>query len=284
MELCFLGLLGPNGALPLHLTEFARERLMHAGDATFSRFLDIFNHRFLAFFYRAWAQAQPTASLDRPHEDRYASYVASLVGMGMPGLRGRDAVPDFAKLFYSGVLSRHVRNADGLTAVLAGFFRVPVRIEQFVGHWMTLSARDHTRIGAVAASLGRGAMLGSRIWDRQHKFRIRLGPLSLREYESFLPGGSALPRIVAWVRQYLGFEFEWDLALVLARAAVPKARLGAYGRLGWTTWLGRHRPGVADVDDLKLAPEHLLSSKRVRSDAPERSQSRTHQSLGTGQP
>jgi type VI secretion system protein ImpH len=284
MEVCFLGLLGPNGALPLHLTEFARERLMHAGDATFSRFLDIFNHRFLALFYRAWAQAQPTASLDRPREDRYASYVASLVGLGTPTLRERDAVPDFAKLFYSGLLSRHVRNADGLGALLSGFFRVPVSIEPFVGHWMTLPARDRTRLGAVAASLGQGAMLGSRIWDRQHKFRIWLGPLTLARYESFLPGGSALPRMVAWVRQYLGFELEWDLALVLARTEVPKVQLGAYGRLGWTTWLGRRSPRVADVADLKLAPERLVYSRRVSSDAFSGPEGRTHHSVRIGQP
>jgi type VI secretion system protein ImpH len=284
MEVCFLGLLGPNGPLPLHLTEFARERLMHAGDATFSRFLDIFNHRFIALFYRAWAQSQPTASLDRPHEDQFANCVASLVGLGMPGVRDRDAVPDFAKLFYAGLLARHVRNADGLAALLSGFFRVPVTIEQFVGHWMTLPRRERTRVGVVAASLGAGALLGGRVWDRQHKFRIRLGPLTLRDYESFLPGGSALPRMLAWVRQYLGFELEWDLALMLARTGVPKARLGAYGRLGWTTWLGRGRPRDADVDDLKLSPEQLFRSKRVASNCVERPQVLTHQSTGIGQP
>jgi type VI secretion system protein ImpH len=267
MEVCFLGLLGPNGPLPLHLTEFARERLMHAGDATFSRFLDIFNHRFIALFYRAWAQAQPTASLDRLHEDQFASCVASLVGLGMPGMRDRDALPDFAKLFYAGLLARHVRNADGLAALLSGFFRVPITIEQFVGHWMVLPPRERTRVGAVAASLRHGAMLGGRVWDRQHKFRIRVGPLTLCEYESFLPGGIALPRMVAWVRHYLGFELEWDLSLVLARTEVPKARLSAYGRLGWTTWLGRRSPRVSDADDLKLAPEHLRGSKCVSGDA-----------------
>jgi type VI secretion system protein ImpH len=267
MEVCFLGLLGPNGPLPLHLTEFARERLLHANDPTFSRFLDLLNHRFIALFYRAWAQAQPMSSLDRPREDRFAAYVAALVGLGTPGMRDRDAVPDFAKLFYSGLLARHVRNADGLAALLSGFFRVPVEIEQFVGHWMRLRAQDCTRVGAAAASLGRGAMLGSRVWDRQHKFRIRLGPLTLAQYESFLPGGSAISRMVSWVRQYLGFELEWDLALVLARGEVPKARLGGYGRLGWTTWLGRREPRVADVADLKLAPEHLCHSRRVSPEA-----------------
>ena len=261
MEVRFFGLLGPNGPLPLHLTEYARERQMHNGDRTFARFLDVFHHRFLSLFYRAWAQAQPTVSLDRPRSDRFAAYTGSLVGLGMPSVLKRDAVPDHAKLFYSGLLARHVRNSDGLAALLSGFFRNPVRIEQFVGHWLTLPVQDRTRLGAKAGSLGGGAMVGSRVWDRQHKFRIWIGPLTLAQYESFLPGGSALAKIVAWVRQYVNFELDWDLRLVLLRDEVPQTRLGQYGRLGWTTWLGRRAPRSRDVDDLRLNPEALLDAK-----------------------
>jgi type VI secretion system protein ImpH len=264
MEVRFFGLLGPNGPLPLHLTEYARERQMHAADRTFARFLDVFHHRYIAMFYRAWAQAQPTVSLDRPREDRFAGYVGSLVGLGSPGFANRDAVPDHAKLFYSGLLVRHVRNSDGLAALLSGYFRIPVRIEQFVGHWLTLPVDDRTHLGTAAtAALGRGAMLGARVWDRQHKFRLRLGPLDLAQYESFLPGGAAIDRIVAWVRQYCGFELDWDARLALAGNAVPKTRLGQYGRLGWTTWLGRKTARTADADDLRLAPEALCHSKRL---------------------
>jgi type VI secretion system protein ImpH len=261
MEVRFLGLLGPNGPLPLHITEFARERQMHHGDRTFARFLDVFHHRFISMFYRAWAQAQPTVSLDRPRADRFAAYTGSLVGLGMPSMLKREAVADHAKLFYSGLLSRHVRNSDGLAQLLSGFFRIPVRIEQFVGHWLTLPVHDRTRLGAKAGSLGGGAMLGSSVWDRQHKFRIWIGPLTLEQYESFLPGGSALAKIVAWVRQYVNFELDWDLRLVLLRDAVPQTRLGKFGRLGWTTWLGRREPREHEVDDLKLNPEALLHAK-----------------------
>lgn len=259
----FLGLLGPNGPLPLHLTEYARERQLHAGDRTFSRFLDVLHHRYIAMFYRAWAQAQPTVSLDRPREDRFAAYAGALVGLGTPGLCDRDAVPDHAKLYYAGLLSRHVRNSDGLAALLSGFFRIPVTVEQFVGHWLTLPVDDRTRLGtAETAALGRGAMLGARVWDRQHKFRLRLGPLPLAQYESFLPGGAAIDKIIAWVRQYVGFELDWDLRIVLARDEVPRTRLGAYGRLGWTTWLGRKTPRTVDAADLRLAPETLCNTKR----------------------
>jgi type VI secretion system protein ImpH len=263
LEVRFFGLLGPNGPMPLHVTEFARDRLQHAGDPTLTRFLDLFHHRFLALFYRAWAQAQPTVSLDRPDEDRFSYYAGSLCGLGDSTLRKRDGVHDFAKLFYSGLLARQVRNSDGLVALLGGYFRIPVQLEPFVGHWMTLPQGERTRLQRDATEnrypLGAGAVLGRRVWDRQHKFRLHLGPLDLAQYESFLPGGSALTRLAAWVRQYLCFELEWDMRLVLKGGSVPKCQLGRAGRLGWSTWLGT-AAHEKDAGNLILDAERLLSA------------------------
>ena len=121
IEVRFFGLFGPNGPLPLHLTAYARERKLHRGDETFTRFADWFHHRLLLLFYRAWAQGQPAASLDRPDEDRFATYVATLLGNGGPEWQRRDAAPDHARLAFAGLLSRQVRNADGLATLLSGF-------------------------------------------------------------------------------------------------------------------------------------------------------------------
>lgn len=257
MEVRFFGLLGPNGPLPLHLTEFVRGRAQHAGDLAPARFLDIFHHRFLAMFYRAWAQAQPTVNLDRPRQDRFALYAGALCGLGDASLRQRDKVQDCAKLYFSGLLARQVRNADGLAAILSGYFRVPVALEQHVGHWMALPEEGRTRLAGVANKLGCGAILGRRVWDRQYKFRLCLGPLDREQYEDFLPGGAALPKLTAWVRQYLCFEFEWDVRLVLRRDQVPSARLGPYNRLGWSTWAGRAER-TRDAADLVLDAERLV--------------------------
>jgi type VI secretion system protein ImpH len=258
LQVRFFGMLGPNGPLPLHLAEFARERALFAGDATLVRFLDLLNHRFLALFYRAWAQAQPTVSLDRPRADRFALYVGALFGLGEASLRGRDAVDDAAKLFYSGLLARHVRNRDGLAALLCGYFCLPVEVEDYVGHWLTLPVGDRSRLGRSAARAGQGALLGARIWDCQHKFRIRIGPLDLAQYQHFLPGGRALPELVAWVRQYLGVEMDWDLRLLLKPEQVPTVLPGLYGRLGWTSWLGKYRK-AAPAADLTLDAERVLA-------------------------
>lgn len=249
----FFGLFGPNGPLPLHLSEYARDRLRNAGDPTLVRFADLFHHRLLTLFYRAWANANPAVSFDRPESDRFSVYVAALIGLGMPSLRGRDAIPDLAKLHYAGRFAGQTRHPEGLTALLTDFFRLPVAIEEFIGHWLALPEDSRWRLGSSpnTGSLGVTAIVGSRIWDRQYKFRVVIGPLSFDDYRRMLPGGDSLVRLVAMIRNYLGDELEWDLNLALRKDETPQIQLGALGQLGWTTWLTSRTP-KNDPNDLHL--------------------------------
>lgn len=251
----FLGLLGPQGPLPLHLTEYARDRLRNADDPTFARFLDLFHHRMLALYYRAWADAQPTVSHDRPEEDRFTVYLGALFGMGMETLRNRDALADNVKLFFSGLLGARTRNADGLRDMLSQFFNLPVRIEQFIGAWMDIPTTHHWRLGESpdTGSLGLTTTLGGRVWGCQHKFRIVVGPLSLNDYQRMLPGGESQKRLIALVRNYVGIELAWDTQLLLKKHEVQPCTLGKTGALGWTSWLGEGAK-QRDRDDLILQP------------------------------
>ncbi len=262
LEVRFFGLFGPNGPLPLHLTAYARDRRIHKGDETLGRFADMFHHRLLLLFYRAWAQARPTVSLDRPKEDRFADYVGSLLGVGGREWRGRDAAPDHARLAFAGTLARQVRNADGLAYVLSRYLGMRARVEQFVGRWMPLPAAELTRIGRPGASrrnstaqLGSSAVLGRSVFDRQHHFRVHLGPLDPKAFDALLPVGTALPAVQALVRQYVGLEFGWDLQLTLKPGSAPAAQLGRQGRLGWTTWL--RTPLRIEAPTLTLVPGNL---------------------------
>jgi len=251
----FFGLFGPQGPLPLHLTEYARDRLRNAGDPTFCRFADLFHHRLLALLYRAWASGRPAVQHDRPDSDRYASYVGSVFGMGMPSRRRRDPLLDRALLHYAGHMAATTRHAEGLSAILSDFFQMRVEIESFVGHWIDLPDAAQCRLGAPpeTASLGRTTTAGRRVWDCQHKFRIVFGPVGYADYCRLLPGGESLGRLVALVHSYVGEELIWDTKVVLEKAEVPFLRLGAQGRLGWTTWL-LSRPAERDARDLVLDP------------------------------
>jgi type VI secretion system protein ImpH len=265
------GLLGPNGPLPLHLTELARDRANQHADAGLQRFLDTLSHRFGLLFYRAWAQAQPVLGLDRPGKDPFALRLGALFGVGNETATARDALGDPAKLHFTGRLARQVRDADGLLAWCRAEFGVPVRVDQWCGHWMPLGRDERTRLKrGQNHALGHGAVLGQTVWDVQHKFRIVIGPLRLARYLDFLPGGRDLSRLQAMVRQWVGLEFAWDLQLILARQDVPRLRLGGgglQGRLGRSGWLGRYaRPH--DAVDLVIDVEATLQRRRPAGAAP----------------
>lgn len=249
----FFGLFGPDGPLPLHLTEYARDRRRNHNDPTFQRFADIFHHRAISLFYRAWADVRPTVSFDRPDQDRFGDYVGALIGLSTPGLRNRDAMPDLTKLHFAGLLASQTRNAEGLGQILSEFFAMPVQVESFIGGWLTLPAQDYTRLGdgEATAALARSSVLGGRVWGRQHRFRLVFGPLNLADYERLLPGGLSFHRLVPIVRNYAGDQLVWDINLILRTEEVPDLRLGQHGRLGWTTWV-KPRRKTAPAADLFL--------------------------------
>lgn len=273
----FMGMLGPMGPLPLHLTEYAYQRELHHKDRTFARFLDIFNHRMVSLFYRAWAASQMPATYDRAGPpvagdnlnesererlltldgDRYATYIGALFGLGSEDVRYRDAVPDVGKLHFAGRLSGNARGPEGLCAILRSYFGVEASVEEFAGRWMELSEQYWCRLGSgglssMLGTQGEGmSVAGTRVWDCQGMFRIRLGPMSLRDYERLLPGSASATRLDAWIRNYIGDEFSWEAVLVLRAEEVPGTQLGKGSKLGWTSWV-RSQDNTEDRDELVI--------------------------------
>lgn len=259
IDLFGLGMLGPNGPLPIHMTEWVRDRTESFRDTTVADLLDIFHHRALTQFYRAWATSQAAAGLDRPGDEVFSRYIAWLSG-NEPAEIGHGALPAHARLAASAHHIREARNPDGIVATLSRFFGVPVRIEEFVMHWIAVEATDMTRLGEAgpAAVMGQGAMLGSMVPDRQHKFRLQIGPLSLEQYLNFTPNGRDLPVLIEWIRSFIGYEFTWEVALLLDGHAAPPAALGAAERLGWSTWMGAPQAGAA-IAGMVFEPEQYVT-------------------------
>jgi type VI secretion system protein ImpH len=261
MVVAFMGLTGPMGVLPRHYTTWLFQRAQRR-DHTLRAWLDIFNHRFVSLFYRAWEKyrfpfAYERAVRRQTGHDRFSQCLLALCSMGSSQVRSKLAIADETLMYYAGLFSRHPRSSSGLTSLLSDYFGVPVTVQQFVGRWLTIPAEERSRLstGATHNILGSTTVLGQRVWQQHARFRLRLGPLSLDEYGQFLPTGDALRPLLQLTRLFVGHNRTFDLQLVLKRTEVPPCRLGATGssapRLGWTAWLPT-RVWERDPDDTML--------------------------------
>lgn len=243
MKTSFFGLTGSVGVMPTYLTAFLIERLQ-AQDRTAVDFLDIFHHRFVSLFYRAWEKCRFEVAHERGDEDSLSPHLMDLVGLGTPGLQNRQTVPDAALLSYAGLLSQNPRSTGVLQQILGDYFNVPVTVEPFAGAWRKLDPATLTRLGdgrTKSEQLGVGTVLGDEVWDQQSLVRIRIGPLPLARYQQFLPDGDAYKPLLAIQRFVCGEDIDVELQLVLAREETPRLGLGFDGttapRLGWISWM-----------------------------------------------
>ena len=236
---------GPQGALPLSTTEEAYSWLLERDDA-FPKFADIFQRRFLALFFRAWADARPIAQNDRPEQDRFLAYIGSMIGVGTPVFRNRDSLSDFSKLEFAGLLAPSVKSASRLRSFLAGLLGIRVEIEEFVGAWLALDPSDRTRLGAAQSRLGDDCILGASLFSVGDRFRIRVFADDLDHYQKFLPGADLARQIADAVFLYVGEVYDWDMELAIPAGKIAPVRLGQGAKLGWTSWMA---PNWAKTDE-----------------------------------
>jgi type VI secretion system protein ImpH len=246
MVVAFMGLTGIQGALPHHYTEHILARAQ-SKDFAMAEFFDLFNHRILSLFYRAWEKhhfpVRFQLAASKRETDEFTQYLFDWIGMGTAGLKGRLALQDPALLRYAGLLGQAPACAVSLAAILRDYFGVDAEIEEFVGAWYNLSEDDQSDLTAedMSNQLGKGAIAGDAVWDPQARFRVRLGPLTLARFLAFLPDGDAVKELLDLVRFYVGPILQFDLLLVLKAEEVPFCGLGDESpegpRLGWCGWL-----------------------------------------------
>lgn len=256
MTVNFLGLVGPQGVMPTWYTQLVSERVWE-GDTALRDFLDLFHHRVLSFFYRAWRKNRFLISYEEPGDDALSAHLLDLIGSSPPGLRARTSVDEHSLAFYAGLLGPQQRSAQALEQLVADYFDVPAEVEQFVGGWYPVDRSHRCRLGAddTAAQLGVGAVAGDEVWDQQARVRIWIGPLSRDRFEDFLPGGSAHEDLRAVVRFFARGEYDFEARLVLAADEVPGVVLQSDEEksqsLGWSTWI-RTRPRETHADETIL--------------------------------
>ena len=264
----FFGLYGVTGVLPVHYTSMMMDLVRDVRGPerrSLRDWLDIFNHRFISLFYRAWEKYRFPIAYDRgeafrPDPDTFTLALRSVVGLGTRGLRGRlevrnsraevaevrwdsssqsefrnpnselARVDDLALLYYSGLFVQRPRNATNLRLLIADYFLVRTEVPQFRGQWLAVPEADQTRLG-VLGTLGVDAMAGSQVWDVTARFRLRLGPLNYERFQDMLPDPTPVRErktfflVAQLARLYAGPELDFDVQLVLAADQVPHTEL-----------------------------------------------------------
>jgi type VI secretion system protein ImpH len=240
MVVAFMGLTGPLGLLPHAYTQLVIDRL-RAQDHALSDFLDLFNHRLISFFFRAWEKYRFPVAYEKSRRDPFTEYLFDLIGMGTEGLRGRTSVPDEGLLLYAGLISQKPHSATALRGILQDYFGAPAEILQFQGQWVPLEQEYRTFLGSANSVLGDNAICGERVFTEYSKFRVRLGPLTFSRYRSFLPTGASHKPLTDLTRFLVNRELDFDVQLVLQKREVPACELSSAAEtppmLGWTTWL-----------------------------------------------
>ena len=252
----FFGLWGANGPMPHEMTQYVLDQKRDHDDSALADFADVFHHRLLSFFFKAWADSQKAVDYDRPEDAQFPRFVNSFFGAGMESFRNCDSIPDLAKTFYSGHLSSTTQHKSGLQAILEDFFGIKTQVQSFVGHWMTLPEECCTYLGESGSTslLGENIIIGDTVWDCQLKFRVVMGPMKKEDFERTLPGGKAYQMLKDWVNLYTSQVNLWDLQLILEAEEAEPVVLGGYGHLGWSTWL-MTEPLKEDSGDIIVDPE-----------------------------
>lgn len=264
MLVTFMGLTGPAGVLPTHYTRMLMVQ-EHSRDHSLRDFLDMFNHRIISFFYRAWRKYRVYLDFERKrrvgrNDDHMSTMLRSYTGLIGESLQQRSAVPDDVLLFYAGLLSHRVHSASGLETMLSEYFQVQIKVAPLQNRMVGLHKSQWTQLPADDGSLGKfhqlgvNAVLGTRAPNSQNRFRLVVGPLSMKQFMDFLPDGTAMKPLIALVEMYVGKEFDFDIQLVLRRDTVPVCQLSKeYGpRLAWDAWLNSEKR-VRDLDDIVLS-------------------------------
>lgn len=238
----FFGLLGGQGALPLSYTERLGEREVFHRDRAARAFLDIFSNRATALFYGAWKKYRLALQYELDRQGRFLPLTQALCGLTQHSRSKETAsggVSDQALAYYSGAIGQRPLSAAYLQQVLSEYFRVPMRIEQFVGGWHSVPVDQRSHLGAPGLVLGRNALVGGRVWQRDLRMCLWVGPLVRETFDDFLPGATAAKALATWLTLMVGSSLEIEVCLILRADQVGGVSLSPRGsrRLGRDAFL-----------------------------------------------
>jgi type VI secretion system protein ImpH len=232
---------GTVAASPVHAASDARRDEDGASSSAVRDFLDLFHHRLISLFYRAWIKYRYNRVFGHPSRDRITDYLCRLIGCPLDSDRAVMGVSPVRMIRYAGTLTHHPRSAAELRGLLEDYWEfVPARVTQCAGRWITLKPSDLNDVGVRNCTLGEDVILGEQIYDLSGKFVATLGPVDWETYLSFLPDGKRFAETCSLIRLSRGDPLAFDLEVVLRENVVPALSVSstdAAARLGYTAWV-----------------------------------------------
>ena len=253
----FMGFLGTAGTLPAHYTERIAAHQQYQKDEGPRAFLDTFSNRALALFYEAWCKYRLELKYQIDGKDKFLPLLLSLAGIGNESLQRRmlddgDGVLDESVGYFAAAMRHRPASAVSIGQVLSEYFGQRIKVTQFVGCWYDVPQTQQSTLGGNNATLGSSALVGARVWQRDLRMRLTVGPLERRNFDAFLPGGKAARALEKMLAMFTGLCLEYEVQLVLRAADVQGATLDldrVGGRLGYDSFLlaGARSQDSADV-------------------------------------
>ncbi len=224
MHVSFMGLTGPSGVMPRHYTEMVLQRLKNR-DTTMRDFFDLFNHRIISLYYRAWKKYR----LDCHYEQETATRVSPASTL-LTAFSGGQAE---LQRYYAGHFNKQNRSAAGLRAMLRDMLGCEVKIKQLQGRWLTISMQERTCLASGRrpegqfSRLGCDATLGKKVWDISSSIKVVLLMQGRVGVANLLPGTVLSQQVKNLVNTYVGVGVKASIELRSRADDLPGLVLGA---------------------------------------------------------
>lgn len=235
------GLFAPFGPLPLHVTEHAMQEKRFERNAAFERFVNVACGDLAWLHYSAWSAMHPVLGYERARNP-FVERVTTLANAGRGAdISSQDRDAQACRAAFPGIYCAPRRSLGDLRRMLAGYFRVPLRILPRHGRWIPVppAPRGGRRLG--------GWRLGARIWDVQHSMEIVIGPIEAEEFHRWQRRSAAVMAVCAVATDFVDGRID------------PVIKVEVRTRPELAGKVGRMRIGV----DAWSRPDHALRTLTI---------------------
>jgi len=216
----FMGLTGTSGVLPLHYSELILERVRKQ-DTAMRAYFDLFNHRLISLYYRAWAKYRFAINYKPNNKyDLFSSILKELT----------RSSSNICK-YYAGLFHHRIRTVKGLKQILDDYTGCKTEIKQFAGRWYWLHKNEQTSLGASDrpegqfACLGVDTTIGCKVWNIHSSIDIILVAPNKLKISSYLKGGEINKAIKSVISSYLGSLTHYTIKLKVEQGQIPLINL-----------------------------------------------------------